>query len=197
MLGAVIITFTMALHPVGGNIEHLLQVRLLTIITHGMAIFSVPLMLFGFYGLTISFPQSSWLNHLAFLNMAVGLIAVMMAAALNGLALPFFLDHQSGASQEQLPMIHLVMDYGFALNRAMDYIFIVGCCLSIGLWSFLSLNANTSIPKWTGWLGLIMSAATMIAILAGYGFTSLTGFRIFIGGLVVWMVASGYYLRKA
>ena len=53
ILGALLIIITMVMHPSGGSIEHIIKISKTITIAHSLAIFSLPIILFGFYGLTI------------------------------------------------------------------------------------------------------------------------------------------------
>ena len=47
-----LLIFTMVLHPTGGSVEHLLTIIPVIVITHAIAILSLPFALAGFWGLT-------------------------------------------------------------------------------------------------------------------------------------------------
>ena len=46
----VLIFFTMVLHPAGGSFEHLLKITSLIVVTHAVAIASIPFAVIGFWG---------------------------------------------------------------------------------------------------------------------------------------------------
>jgi len=192
IIGSVLITITMILHPAGGDIPHLLRMKTFIITTHCMAIASIPLMVFGFWGLTRRLGSDNGLALLGFIIIVMGLLAAMCAAAVNGLALPFFLNHyQEGNSLETITPI---LNYSLSLNHAMDYIFIGACCISILLWSIL-IFSTANFKKWMAYYGFILVFSAIVALFLQVEFTSLTGFRLFIFGLVGWMVCAGVILR--
>ncbi|MEQ8474202.1 MAG: hypothetical protein RIC35_23605 [Marinoscillum sp.] len=191
--GAVMIIITMALHPVGGSIEHLQSVRSMIIGTHTLAILSVPILIIGFWGITQILGKDQWINLLAFVIICVGLIAVMIAAATNGLVVPFFLDQANPDLDRTI--LSLILKYSFSLNKAMDYIFIGSCCLSVGLWSASIVRTN-KLPKWLGLVGILLSLGAIISIVAGLGLTDLLGFRTFIFGLALWILAISTILMR-
>src|SRR5882672_3468249 len=85
--------FTMVLHPAGGSIEYIQKISTVIMTTHALAILSVPFWILGFWGLTKQLEDSSLVSLAAFIIMTVGLFAVVIAAAVNGLALPLFANH--------------------------------------------------------------------------------------------------------
>ena len=192
--GSILITITMVLHPMGGSVEHLRAVSTILISTHALAIVSLPFLLFGFWGLSNRLSITDSISILAFMTIAMGIIAGMFVAAINGLALPVFLGQYREASDEILNSIEPMLRYSLSLNMAMDYIFIGAVCVAISLWGILIITKSI-FPKWIGYVGLAISGSTVVSGIAGFVFTDLFGFRIFIFGLVLWMVVVGYHLR--
>jgi hypothetical protein len=64
------------------------------------------------------------------------------------------------------------------------------------LWS-VAIISNGLFPKWVAYFGLVICALVIFSLFAGVIFVGLTGFRVFIAGLVVWMVIIGTMLRRA
>ncbi|MDB5156639.1 MAG: hypothetical protein JWR50_1346 [Mucilaginibacter sp.] len=60
----------------------------------------------------------------------MGLFAAMLAAAVNGLALPLFLNHYLDAPPEKLSAVKPVVNYNTALNHAFDYVYTGASCLA-------------------------------------------------------------------
>jgi hypothetical protein len=68
-------------------------------------------------------------------------------------------------------------------------------CIAISLWSVVVIN-TTLFPKWVGYFGLGTCILVVAAFIAGFIFVDLMGFRVFIAGLVVWMVIIGILLKR-
>ena len=117
IIGALLATITMVLHPVGGNIEHLVKISPMIKTSHIIALFSVPFMLFGFWGLTRSIGFDKTFSVLAFATATLGLFAVMIAGAINGLAVPFFVENLNEANVERKEVAQMILSYGFSLNQ--------------------------------------------------------------------------------
>lgn len=196
IIGSFLMIVTMVLHPVGGNFEQLLRIVTIGIVSHVIAIVSVPFVAYGFFGITMKLDASPFLSRMAFSFMFFGLVAVMIAAALNGLILMNFVQRYEDATPEVIESIYPILRYNFAFNHAFDFIYIGAVCISTLFWSIAILRTG-SFPKWLGIFGLILTLAACISILLGFVFVDLHGFRIFIFGTVSWTVIAGYFLAKS
>ena len=193
ILGCFLMIVTMVLHPVGGDFEHLVRIRLIGIVSHAIAILSVPLVAYGFWG--FSTHVGGVLAKISFAYMLFGLIAVMLAAAVNGLILMDFVKSYEGAPEELIeslkPFFRLIRDF----NHAFDFIFIGAVCISTTLWSIAILKIS-SFPTVIGWFGLAITAMALTFLLLGFVFVDLQGFRIFIFGWVAWVIWIGIALFR-
>ena len=52
-IGSFLAITTMIIHPAGGNIQHIIELSQPLQFTHALAIFCLPFILFGFYGLIV------------------------------------------------------------------------------------------------------------------------------------------------
>ncbi|WP_109300023.1 hypothetical protein [Aquimarina sp. AU474] len=193
ILGALLIIITMILHPSGGSIAHIIKISQTITITHSLAICSLPIILFGFYGLTIRILDTRRLSVLAFITISFSLIAAMFAALFNGLVLPYFLNQYADRLDQNIDILKPITNFSFAINTSLDYIFIVACCVAILLYSFIILLEN-KFPKWIGYLGIFITLFAVIGGFTSFVFTSLTGFRIFTFSIAFWILSSGALL---
>lgn len=194
--GSLLIIATMGLHPTGGSIEYIIKITKSITATHSLAIFSLPLLFFGFYGLTNALLDKWKLAKLALIIMGFGLIAAMFAALINGLTLPYFLGKYENSIAENADMLKLIINYGFAINKPLDYIFIIATCLAITIYSLLIVSSN-KLPKWIGYFGISLILFAIIGLLTGFVFSNLIGFQIFIFGIATWFLATGISLIKS
>lgn len=194
--GSILIILTMVLHPSGGSIEHIIHISKTITITHALAIFCLPIILFGFYGLTMRLMDTMRLSILAFLMIAFGCIAAMFAALVNGLTVPYFLSQYTDRLEENREILKPILNYSFAMNTALDYIFIVAFCLAIALYSIVILRANR-FPKWIGYFGLLFIIFLSVGAITGFVFTSLTGFRIVVFSLAGWILSAGFLTMRS
>ena len=194
ILGCFFMIVTMVLHPVGGDFDHLLSIITIGRISHVIAILSLPFVAYGFWGL-IEKLESTPLARISFLFMLFGLIAVMFAAAVNGLILMDFVESHEGASNEVISSLSPFFKLIRSFNHAFDFIFIGAVCISTTLWSIAILKTK-ALHQMLGWFGLFLTIIALGSLFSGFVFVDLFGFRIFIFGWVVWVVGTGLNLIK-
>ena len=196
IIGSVLIITTMVLHPAGGSIEYIIKSTKSITATHTLAIFSLPILLFGFYGLTNRLLDKWKLAKLALIIIGFGLIAAMFAAVINGLTLPYFLGKYENNLAENEAVLKLITSYGFAINKPLDYIFIATTCLAITIYSSLMISSKT-LPKWIGYFGISIITFAIIGLFNNFVFTNLIGFQVYIFGVSTWFLATGISLFKS
>jgi hypothetical protein len=189
----ILLVVTMVMHPAGGNVEYLIRISNQIIITHSIAILSLPFGLVGFWGLTKKIGMDHLLSVFAFAVIALGIIAVMVAASANGLVMPIYLQDYKGASPETIESIRPVLRYSFAINHAFDYIYTGAFCIAMVCWSIMILTTK-KLPVWLGWMGIVLSIAAAIIFLTGLGVNTLQGFRLFVTSIIVWIALAGLKL---
>ncbi|WP_420386339.1 hypothetical protein [Roseivirga sp.] len=194
-LGSLLIIATMVLHPAGGDIPYLISIAKMLKTSHTIGIVSVPVALFGFYGLSKALQDKLRLSTLAFIIIAFGLLACMLAALLNGVILPTFLSKFQSSLNEDIQILEIIVSYNFTLNWAFDYIFIVACCLSISIYSILMISSGNTF-KWLGYIGLSLLVLAFAGLIFKFAFTSLIGFRFFTFSLSAWILATGVLLFR-
>lgn len=189
LIGVILAAATMVLHPTGGDINHIVKIRSVLVFSHSVALICLPFIGFGTWGLSNILQTKNGLSTLAFIIFSFGLIAAMVAAAINGLTLPYFASKYA-ATGNDLSLINAVIGYGHAVNISMTYIFIAATSFAIGIWSILIIKTN-QIPKWLGYFGLIILAFGSLGVILNFNFTNLFGFRLFVFGLVSWKIVVG------
>ncbi len=195
ILGSLLMICTMILHPSGGSIKHIIAISNTIIAAHSLAIFSLPIILFGFYGLSDKLSESYKISTLALMIIAFGLIEAMLAALINGLAIPYFLEKYADNPEMHESIIKPIIIFGFSMNKPLDYVFIGAFCLAISLYSLLMIRTR-KMPVWLGYYGILLMAASVTGALTGFVFTSLMGFRIFVFSLAGWILITGYFLIR-
>ena len=190
-----LLVFTMIMHPAGGSVEYLIKIKRMIIITHAIAIFSLPFGWIGFWGLTRRLGTDNFWSIFAFGSMSFGLIAVMIAAASNGLIMPLFLDRFNNITPEAIESMRPVLRYSFSINQAFDYIYTGGVCLAILLWSIAIIHTK-KLPAWIGWLGIVLAAAAVVLFVTAVAANTLQGFRIFVSSIVLWILIVGIRLTR-
>lgn len=133
---------------------------------------------------------------LAFIIMSFGLVAAMFAALFNGLTVPYFLSKYADQLKEKESILEPIVNFSFAINKPLDYIFITACCLAIVIYS-INIIRSSKFSIWIGYLGLCITAFAITGALTDFVFTSLTGFRIFVFGVAGWVLSCGVSLFKS
>lgn len=187
--------FTMILHPVGGDFEHLLKVKKMIITAHSIALVSIPFAAVGFWGLSRKLGTDNFFSISAFAFMLFALIAVMIAATANGLILPTFIEKYRDASPDIIESLKPVLKYNTSVNQANDYLYTGGFSLAMLFWSIAILQTKT-FAAWTAYFGMILSVLAVVLFASGFAMTSLHGFRVFVSGIVLWVVLMGVLLTK-
>jgi hypothetical protein len=195
LIGSVLIIVTMVLHPSGGSVEQILHIANMAITAHSLAIFSVPILFFGFLGLSNLLSNQSKISTLALLFCGLGMVAAMIAAAINGLTLPFFVRANAEETGQNLETLKMILNYGKHFNRSMDYIFIAGISFGMAIWSGSIINTG-KLPKWTGYYGLGLIIMVLLAMAFNFNLASLSAFRIYIFGLASWIILMGWFMVK-
>ena len=194
LVGCLLATITMFLHPVGGNIEHISKMKNALFFSHGLAILCMPLLSFGFLGLTQLLMTKSKAALLAFIIFSFGLFAAMIAGCINGLILPKFASNYY-TNDDAIETVEKIIQYGFVINLMMTYIFISATALSLGIWSILIIK-NQQISAWLGYFGLVVLAIGLLSVGFKFNFTNLLGFKTFVFLIVSWKIAVGIKMIK-
>ncbi|MDP9231128.1 MAG: hypothetical protein M3O67_10740, partial [Bacteroidota bacterium] len=173
------------LHPAGGNVEHLLKTASVIIISHSIALLAIPFLAVGFWGLTKKVGTDNFFSVTAFAMVLLGLIAGMIAATINGLALPIYIQNYREASPDITASINPILKNNIAINQAFDFVFIGAICLSTLFWS-IAIVLTKKIPLWIGYSGIILFILVIGMLVSGFVFVNLHGFRLYILANVMW-----------
>lgn len=187
--GSLIAVITMALHPAGGSVEHIIRIQHVLIFSHSLGIACLPFMGFGAWGLSCLLQTGSKTSILSLFVFCLGLVAAMIAAAVNGLILPQFLSDLIARPVDE-SIVNSIVRYGHHINVSMANIFIFATCISILIWCVLIIQTQ-ELPKAAGYLGLSLLGFGLICLLLKANFTDLYGFRIFVAGLATWLTTTG------
>ncbi|MGX1928867.1 hypothetical protein [Flagellimonas sp. 2504JD4-2] len=189
LIGSFLMFVTMLLHPGEGGFT---QGMTFALISHSLAIGSVPFSAVGFFGLANVLGEKDFLSKIGLAIMLLGLFAAVMAASFNGLALPLFIKDVSLETARQSGEI---LSYNRALNHSFDYILIAGMFISTFLWS-LAIWLTKVLPRWLAYLGITLFVIGVVAVISGFYFLNVSGFRILIYGWVIWIVGAGIAMLK-
>lgn len=192
IIGSTLLVATMILHPTGGSMDQIVKSKTFFISSHSLALLSLPFIAFGFFGLSNALTTKSKTAFLALIFSFFGLVAAMIAGAVNGFALPLFL---SKISQQNFDTntITPIIKYGFQINAAMDYISLAFILVAIAIWSILLIKSMSHV-KWLGYYGLIIFFSGILMAANGYNLAGLFLFRIVVFAIVSWIMLVAYKL---
>jgi hypothetical protein len=191
-----LVLFTMILHPAGGNFQQLLRLAPMILVSHSLAILSVPFGAVGFWGLTKRLGTENFLSITAFSMAALALVGTLLAATTSGLILPIFIFHYKDASPDIVDSLNPVLTYSRSVNTAFDYIYTGAFCLAILGWSIAGLNTK-SLPRGLAIWGLVVAAAGLILAIVGPSPATLHGLYLFAACLISWIImAAAGLIRK-
>lgn len=193
-IGALLATITMVLHPTGGSMEYINRIKSVLIFSHSLAISCLPFIGFGAWGLSVLLQTANRISMLAFFVFSFSLIAAMIAAAFNGLVLPYFVGRYLNTDIDA-NVLKAILGYGRYINTAMSCIFIAACVFAIGLWSVIII-LKAQLPKWIGYYGFVIIAVGIVGAFTRFNFLSVVGFSVFVFGLVSWLVLAGVFMSR-
>lgn len=194
LVGSVGLMVTMVYHPPGGNIEHLIRTSTIIVASHSVALLAIPFFVTGFWGLSQLWKHTSIVPILSFFIMFVAQLAGMIAASINGLALPLFVTNLKRPYIEN-ETLNLIVINMLAMNHAFDLVFLVGACASILLWSILIIKFNP-LPSRVGYFGILISVITLGVIVVESIEINLHTFRLFMSAYLIWTIWVAIHLYK-
>ncbi len=193
--GSLLLTITMLLHPVGGSFEHLIRITPVIIWTHSIAIASIPLLIYGYWGFMRCLQTDSPVSTLAFITICIGMFSGICAAAVNGLALPLFINNFNDATPEIIQSLKPILTFSNSLNHAFDFIFIGALCISTFLWS-IEIFKTGNLSRWIAYSGMALCLVLIASLFQGLAIVHLSGFRLLIFGFVCWTIAIAISIFK-
>lgn len=190
-----LILFTMILHPAGGNVQQILRVAPMILVSHSVAILSLPFGAIGFWGLTKRLGTGNFFSISAFSMAILALVGALLAATTNGLILPIFIFHYKDASPEIIDGLKTVLTYGHSVNTAFDYIYTAAFCLAILGWSITGLTTKRLSRRLAIW-GIVIAPLGLLLAIAGPSPATLHGLYLFAAGLISWTIIAGVGLTR-
>lgn len=182
---------TMAFHPHGkiSPAELDSAVRML-IAVHTLALASIPVLFLGSWGMTRRLASPDRLSWMALVFFAMGSVAVMNAAILDGLMAPYLIKQIAGASAEVRDIWQMFMKYNYQMNQSCARVYAVGSSVAVVLWSVCILR-NRAKERGIAIYGCVLGVVTTLGIVSGLLSPDWHGFGILILGQAIWFVMMG------
>lgn len=198
IIGSIGLTVTMIFHPTGTDIQsvsagntHAVQIAILT---HSLAIGSIPLCFFGFLGLSRILGSKRPAIQGALILLGLSYIAGMCAAVYSGFgstSLAKQILKTSDASSSQI--LQSMLQYNGYLNQGFAKVMFVSLAASIVLWSACLLRFQVT-EKLMGIAGILIGGAGLATFLIGTLRLDVHGFGIFVFAQTVWTISLGLWM---
>lgn len=190
---------TMAIHPVGGHLgdspRALLDAAAATRLAHGLALVSMPLMLFGQadFARRLGLHRASALAGLTF--QAFGVMAVLSAGLMSGLVMGDLLETAARPGAVAGETLRGQMHYTYTLNQAYAAVYTAATAAALAAWS-LGLWAVGKL-KGLGVLGVVVAVGQgLFMVIGGDDALSVHGFMAVIAGQAIWSIGIGLALWR-
>lgn len=193
-IGALMAVLTMVLHPLGGNLEHIVKISDVLIFSHSLAVACVPFIVFGLWGLSKLLRTPNRLATLGFFIAGFGLLAAALAGIINGMVLPQFAAHFVDSDVDK-GALDAILDYARFFNKSLAYIFMAAITVAIFIWSILVV-AKGMLNKWLGYYGLLVSLFGVVALFSKSNMTSVGPFGAFVFGMASWLLFAAAVLLR-
>jgi len=194
LLGATMSVLTMVLHPLGGDMEHIVKIKSVLLFSHGLAVACAPFIGFGLWGLSKALTDQHRVSVLALFIALWGLGAATLAGIINGFVLPQFATAYVGSDVDSA-MLRSMLDYGYYFSKSLTYLFMASMIVAILLWSIL-MTYQKAWYKWLGYYGLLVFALGAAALFSNINMAGVALFAAFIFTMASWLIAVAVLLIK-
>jgi hypothetical protein len=198
--GVLGLLLTMVFHPTGsdfaGGSEALARAMHRAVGSHGLALVSIPITLFGFLGL------SRWLGldrtpvTVAFLLYAISAAALLCAALFSGFVAPELIRKSSGAESPEPSVWHALLAYNFLLNQAFAKVGVAAFSGAMIFWS-ASLPRSGALARTSQILGIAIGTVTLAALAHGVVRLDVRGFGLIVLTEAAWILPVAVLLLRA
>ena len=179
---AVMSLVTMAFHPSDATRPAL------GIAVHVLALFGVPLNLFGAWAVTRRLVQHGAVAELALAFQAMAAVAALGAATASGLIAPELVS--------AAPDADTMARFNYELNQAFAKVLVAASSVAIGIWSLQILRTRT-FPRGIGVFGCVASVVALLTLFSGYLSMDVHGFGAVVLGQGVWLILIGLQMLQS
>jgi hypothetical protein len=197
--GSLALLATGALHPTGGELlasrEAAEHVGLKNTIVHAIALAGVWSALFGVVGFSrrLSFARAD--VTAALIAFAMASFAVMVAAIIDGIAIPKLARWYFELDGSVRDGIRGQMYYSGLLASSLSRFYVSAVAVAVLLWSWAVWR--TRLDRVLPWVGVAVAVPAVIGQLSGYLQMNVHDVLILAVGQGVWMIWTGVVLMRA
>jgi hypothetical protein len=193
--GSVGAILTMAIHPgqpwlPSGRMANLIA---FSGAAHSLAIVSIALLFLGACGLSSRIASPDRLSFAAVVAYGLACVAALIAAAINGFAIPSVMRHMAHDVPTAAQQWRILIDGLFQVNQAFARIFSVAASAAIILWS-MSVMRNGRLGRGIAIYGCIIATLIIVGIGIGHLRLDVHGMAIVALAQVVWFIIVGSQL---
>ena len=183
---------TMIFHPNGSDLlgqpdEIARRNEMITIATHSLALFSSPLLFFGFLGFSRRLGFDHPLVSAAIIFYGFAVLGGTCAAVINGLVAPVITRQILTADESNGQLLRLILMNNTLLNQAFSKVFVVASSLAIVFWSARIIKVS-GFAQIVSMLGYIIGLVGVLGLLSGHLRLNAHGFGILIFGQMIWTI---------
>lgn len=191
----------MSFHPTGQDLlgqtdEIARRNELITVATHSVALFSGPILFFGFLGFSRRLGLERSIVSAALVAYGIAVLASTCAAVINGLVGPVLTRQILLADESSRPFLRIIFMNNTLLNQAFDKVFLVSSSVAIICWS-LSIIKGNRLSKFTAIFGCCLGLVSVMGLFSGYLRMNIHGFGLLIAGQVVWTLLVAAFLFRS
>lgn len=191
---------TMIFHPTGHDLlaqadEVARRNEAITAATHSLALASIPILLFGFSGLSRRLGWDDPPVSAAFIAYEFGAAAAMCAAVINGVVGPTLTRRILDADEPTRQVLRAVFMNNTLLNQAFSKVFAVASSAAVLLWS-VSILRRGGFPRSVGIIGCVVGLAGLAVLLPGYLRLNVHGFSLLVFAQSAWIILLGVFLCR-
>ena len=187
--GSLAILITMAFHPTGADAIHNASTGVpnsLSRAVHALAIAAMPLLLAGMLAVSWRLRARSELAVLAYTAYLLGIVAVMMAAAMSGFIAPSLADKIPSLTGAAREMAMQQFHYTGSINQAFAKIYVCLAGSAFLLWS-IAMRDTGNFPRALSWLGIVVGVVQLVGIGSGTLPMNVHGFGAVVLAQSIWV----------
>jgi hypothetical protein len=198
-LGSVLAVVGMSHHPSVHSHEtremfaQAVEIATLNRTVHGGLMAVIVLLLFGFTGFAQRLGLHRPLARLGLVSYAVGSLALIGAAIVNGLVFTAIAERYAERSLEEMEAARAVLVWNWEVNQALDITGVLCWSAAVLGWS-LALLRQVGAWRWIGAAGTVLGLAGAGAFLSGRLAFDVHGFGLYVLAQSLWSLTVGLRL---
>lgn len=198
VVGTVGTLITMSMHPTGAESMQSASHGGSNVIGRGVHVLALavqPLLLAGMLVLTLQLREALDVAVAAFITFALGIVAVMIAAAASGLISLDLIGDAAGQAGAQLDATMTQLHLAGAINQAFAKVYVGMMAGALILWSW-AMRRSVHFPNGLSWLGYTVGTLALVGIFSGHLRLDVHGFGAVVIAQAIWVLWTAAAMRK-